>query len=442
MVDVATDEAEGGQALFCYIADILGETQTKKIFPIYIKSKDFDKFLKHPWPGRNGKNINDLIEEGYSTSRVDTGKTKNTILSYLNKKEDWFISSLLIGQKIIETINKIDSDFANIKKPGWNNLYYQHGDEDVMGVMTSLFKKANDQSENISKFLKKKIKTFGNINKWTPADIYFASQNAKDILKNLLNDEQTIKGNMSFDDLNGTISKLIKSGDLLPLSLKKAKNDVIIKKVNFSPATEKKLLEEVKCTGVEKWTPMKADYTISGNKFKWGKKEYSGGRDIYIKLKEGTKDVTIQIRHTPATGGKPIEGVKIVLKYAGSSALAGQIVGIPLLTNLIHTVDKTFSSKLKNTFDTKYKLFKAAAEKYIATGGGKQNYMSKDKEKKKKFNDDIGALSGHIIMNPLRKVIDEYFKNPKSTQHKVVRAIWQYSASRSLDSAKFIIAKD
>ena len=59
-----------------------------------------------------------------------------------------------------------------------------------------------------------------------------------------------------------------------------------------------------------------------------------------------------------------------------------------------------------------------------------------------RFNDDIGALSGEIIMNPLRKVIDNYFKSPKKVQHNVVRAIWQYSASRSLDSAKFVIAKD
>ena len=165
---------------------------------------------------------------------------------------------------------------------------------------------------------------------------------------------------------------------------------------------------------------------------------------IYITFNEGDKKATIQIRHTPAAGGKPIEGVKIVLKYSGSSALAGQIVGIPLLTNLISTVDNNFAIKLKTVFDSNYKKFEADANNYINFGGGKINYSSNIKKLNKKFNDDIGAISAYKLMNPVRKVIDEYFKNPDplGPQHNVVRAIFQYAASRSLTSAKYIIAKD
>jgi hypothetical protein len=450
MTDVATDEAEGGQALFCYIADILGDKQTDTIFSEYIESKDYAKFMNHPWPKRRGKTISDIIDEGFDGGRVDTKKSKKVILHYLSKKEDWFVSSLLIGKKIISTINKIDSDFEKIKKPGWDKLFYQHGDEEIMKVMDKLFKSANEQSKKISKFLSTSdkpviIKAFGNVNKWTPADIYFASSKSKTDLENLLNEEQTQKNNLTFAKLNKIISQLIKSGDLLPLSLKKVKSNVIIKKVNFSPATEKKLLQEVVCTGIDPtWKKMSADYISKLKKFSWGKKGYSGGRDIYITFNEGDKKATIQIRHTPASGGKPIEGVKIVLKYSGSSALAGQIVGIPLLTNLISTVDNNFAIKLKTVFDSNYKKFEADANNYINFGGGKINYSSNIKKLNKKFNDDIGAISAYKLMNPVRKVIDEYFKNPDplGPQHNVVRAIFQYAASRSLTSAKYIIAKD
>jgi hypothetical protein len=446
MADVATDEAEGGQALFCYIADILGSVHTTKIFDKYIESKDYNAFMKHPWPGKRGKTIQHIVDEGFKTNRVNTTKSKTVILSYLSKKKDWFVSSLLIGKKVIETINKIDSDFAKIKSPGWDNLFYQHGDEEVMQIIADLFKSANNQSKKLSTFLSTtdspvKVKSFGDINKWTPADIYFASQKSKKTLKNLLSEEQTKKGNLTFKSLNKTISALIKSGDLLPLSLKKAKNDVVIKQVNFSAADEKKLLKQVKCVGVQKWDKMNAKYEMKSKKFKW-KGSYSGGRDIYILLKEGTKDLRVQIRHTPASQGRPSRGVKIVLSYTGTSALAGQIVGMDNLTNLISVVDKSFATKLKTTWDQNYKKFEEVANSYIATGGGKGNYTSKDKKRKNKFNDDIGAISGTTLMNPVRKVIESYFKSPKEKQHNVVRTIHQYSASRSEASAKYVIAKD
>ena len=404
MTITATDEAEGAQALFCYIADVLGSTQTKKQFAPYIKNKDSKDFFKV---------YKDIIDTGYSTNKVDTSKSKTAIIRYIKSNDGWFVSSLLIAQKVITDIDDISAKFKKIKRPGWQDLFYQHGDDDVMQIMAALFKSANTQSGKLDA-----TKYFGDINKWTPADIYFASPKAKRKLKDLKEEPQTKKDNLTFAVLNTTVTSLVKSGDLLPLSLKKVVNDVVLKKVNFDPAIEQELLATTKGTGVKPWEKMRGAYKATNTSFQWTK-PYSGGRDIYISLESGGKDGTIQIRHTPAANGKPSKGVKIILGYKGSSALGGQVVGIPLFTKIIKTVDKTFADKLSTTWDAEYKKFEKTANSYINYGGGKQLYDG-TKAEKNEFNDDMGAISGLTVMNKIRPLIEDYFKNPKTKQNNVV----------------------
>ena len=66
----------------------------------------------------------------------------------------------------------------------------------------------------------------------------------------------------------------------------------------------------------------------------------------------------------------------------------------------------------------------------------------KDKKVKKQFNDDFGAISAIAVMNNIRELIDNYFKNPKEKQHNAVRAIFAYTASRTINSSPFVITKD
>ena len=61
---------------------------------------------------------------------------------------------------------------------------------------------------------------------------------------------------------------------------------------------------------------------------------------------------------------------------------------------------------------------------------------------KNEFNNDVGAISALTIMNPLRKVISDYFKKKGKKQDNVIRAIFAYTASRTKNSAPFVIAKD
>lgn len=427
MAIVSTPEAEGAQALFCYIADVLGASKVEKEFEPYIAGrKSFTDFTK---------TYSKTIDEAYSANRVDTQKSKDIILKYLNNNKDWFISSLVIAQKVIKEISTIDTDFSKIKTPGWQSIIYKHGDKDIMDTISKLFSSANKQSAKSGG-----TKYFGDINKWSPADIYFGSKKSIKVLKDLLAEPETKKDNLTFAELNETIGDLIDGGELLPLSLKKVGTKVFLQKVNFSRKEEEKLLADTFAMGVKKWQPMNGKYK-KGKDFEFTQ-TYSGGRDIRLLIKSGKKEGNIQIRHTPASGGKPIKGVKVVLMYAGASALGGQVVGIPLFTKIISTVDKAFAQKLSSTWDRNYKVFEKDANDYIRFGGGDKLYKSNDKKDKNKFNEDMGAISGLTVMNAIRPMLDEYFKKPGKLQHNVMRAIFAYVSSRTPLSSPFVIAKD
>jgi hypothetical protein len=437
MVQVNTPEAEGAQALFCYIADKMGYKNAKIEFAPYYKNKDAKGFFK-----KHEK----IINEGFASNRVDTERDKDKILDYIERNNDWFISSMRIAETILGEIDSISGKFKKITAPGWQDLFYTHGDDDVMKTMAVLFKSANNQSAKTGGG-----KYFGDLNKWSPADIYFATAKAKKTLKDLSIDIETKKDNLTFAKLNQITIDLIDEGELLPLSLKKVNKMIVIKKVNFDRKSEEALLADTHCEGVKKWNPMEGSFEFKNSKFIMG--SYSGGKDKKLPKKEATRDIRVllesggkkgdlQFRHTPASGGRPSKGFKTVLSYKGASALGGQVVGIPLLTKVISQVDKSFADKISTTFNSNYTKFETAINRYNDYGGGKKRYQSGKKDLKDIFNDDVGAISALIIMNPLRKVIDDYFKSPKEQQHNVVRAIFAYTASRTPMSSPFVIAKD
>lgn len=431
MVQVATDKAEGAQALFCYIADAIGSRQIKKAYKPYLDGQQNAEYFFTEY--------NDLVNKAFSSRAVDTINSKNQIKQYVIDNKDWFMSSLTISQYIIETIDDISIKFRKIKKPGWQDMLYKHGDDDIMDTMAKLFKSANKQYENLNG-----VKYFGNINKWSPADIYFATEKAKKQYKKLASDRETKNNNLTFAVLNKTIADSIESGDLLPLSLKKVNKKVYVQRVNFSREKEEELLADTICTGVQSWSPMKIkNFKYAGSQFTMG--EYSGSRDIRVTLESGGKKGDLQFRHTPATsganGGKPNRGFKTVLSYKGASALGGQVVGIPLLCAVLESVDKAFAQKIQSTFDKNFKKFEKAMNKYNENGGI-YKYRSKDQKIKNEFNNEVGAISARLIMNDLRKEIDRFFSKPGEKRNNAVRALFAYTASRTENSSPFVIAKD
>ena len=431
MVQVATDKAEGAQALFCYIADAIGSRQIKKAYKPYLDGQQNAQYFFTEYE--------DLVNKAFSSRAVDTINSKSQIKQYVIDNKDWFMSSLTISQYIIETIDDISIKFRKIKKPGWQDMLYKHGDDEIMDTMAKLFKSANKQYESLNG-----VKYFGNINKWSPADIYFATEKAKKQYKKLASDKETKSNNLTFAVLNKTIADSIESGDLLPLSLKKVNKKVYVQRVNFSRDKEEELLADTICTGVKSWSPMKIDnFKYQGSKFTMG--TYSGSRDIRVTLESGGKKGDLQFRHTPATsgknGGKPSKGFKTVLSYKGASALGGQVVGIPLLCAVLESVDKSFAQKIQSTFDSNYKKFEKAMNKYNENGGIVK-YRSTDKVIKNEFNNEVGAISAKLLMNDLRKEIDRFFSRPGEKRNNAVRALFAYTASRTENSSPFVIAKD
>lgn len=428
MAQTNTEEAEGAQALFSYIADVLGASKVEQEFNPYIEGKQpFSDFLK-----KHQK----IINEAYFTNRVDTKKSKDVILNYLANNKDWFISSLSIAKKVIKEISTINQSFNKIKTPGWQNLIYKHGDNDIMDTISKLFSSANKASVKTAG-----QKYFGDINKWSPADIYFGSKKSIKVLKDLLAEPETRNNNLTFAELNETIGDLIESGDLLPLSLKKVEKDVIIKKVNFDRKQEEKLLANTFCTGVAKWNPMKAKVK-KGKNFSISDYPTKGARDILIKIKTDKLTGELQVRHTPASNGKPQRGVKVVLRYKGALALGGQVVGIPLFSSILGTVDKQFAQTLSDTFNRQYNVFEKDANDYIRYGGGAKLYQNKSAETQKKFNDDMGAISGLTVMNAIRPLLDKFFNTKGKKRDNAVRAVFAYVSSRTPLSSPFVIAKN
>ena len=121
--------------------------------------------------------------------------------------------------------------------------------------------------------------------------------------------------------------------------------------------------------------------------------------------------------------------------------MGGQVASITLFTKIISTVNPKFAQTIQRVWDTQYKKFKPAALAYINYGGGKENYKG-DKKAKTKFNEDMGALNGLTVMNEIRPLVEDYFKNPDEEANNVIRAVFAYVASRTPMSAKFVIAKD
>ena len=106
MVQVATPEAEGAQALFCYIADVLGAKTANKEFQTYLdpkSQKDFTTFQTE---------YKDIINEAFSGTReVNIDKPKDAVIRYLKNNPAWFKSSLVIAKELLNELSNVSSKF-------------------------------------------------------------------------------------------------------------------------------------------------------------------------------------------------------------------------------------------------------------------------------------------------------------------------------------------
>ena len=176
--------AEAAQALFCAIADFVGSADIKKVFDLEklkkTQKEDSSKIkLYDIWKEgnyfTNGKNMdgNALIKE--ANKYIDTPSVTLQKMEKFLEADSWFVSSVLTAVKLVEELASIvDKDFARLEGPGWQNIFY------IRGAKADKSRAANtmENVEALFKIANKNNPQFGDVNKWSPADIYFVTSKA------------------------------------------------------------------------------------------------------------------------------------------------------------------------------------------------------------------------------------------------------------------------
>jgi hypothetical protein len=430
-----TAKAESSQALFCAIGDNLGTQISKKYLDI-IEYKDYNSFKK-ALP-------KSIMKESFA--RIKTpGVSQTDIDNFLNDNNDWYKSSVNIAKKLIEDITKIDTDFK-VSSPGFESLYYFRGDKKIMGNIEELFKIANtNKTEKFTGQIK-----FGNINKWSPADIYFATRSAKFSIAKALRNAKKPKGLWSFDKLNILINDLIDTGDLLPLSLKKKSvGEVVLQKVNFNKNEELDILKKVSIKNISVWNKYKINSVSSTSnilkiihelEISYKNKIKMETRDIKVFLKNNGE---IKLRHDPSAARFVAE-----LIPTGGEAKAGSIGSIKIFCELMSHIDSSISTKILNDYKSGEIKFNTAMKSSIMVEMKKNRSKGSHGDKKEakiKFDFIRGGLSALYIINEIMPTIQAWFgRNDSVSKSQIddfIRLLWRYVTSRSPLSGKFVIAK-
>ena len=429
-----TASFEGAQALFCAIADFVGTAKmhqeflggralhpnSLKKYPTY---KDFKDLKKNQV----------IIDKAFKKTKL-VGVSRKQIETLLEDKA-WYESSVLIAITLLDEIKDINTNFGKIQAPNWQDLFYVRGaksGDTTMDNISILFKYAN-----------KNDKKFGDINKWSPADIYFVSKDAR---KEVQEQVKMAKGNKSYTflQLNNLCSGLIDSGDLLPLSLKKVENRAPdIDHINFNRPLEEKKLSNIKYTKTKK---------------------SKGGRNIQIHFTPGKSQ--LKIRHVPSNDNFfATKTIKAEIQVTGFPRL-GSIGSMNILLSVIKDAEGChlkrkllFAENLKAAFDEGFKSYKEDIEElnvYYDIKANDGHSILKGYQSNKglenlyeDYKEDRTVISKEKISDKIIPVIEDYFdtnKKPKTTKSfsdstMMIQSVIKYASSRSPQSGKFVIAK-
>ena len=413
-------EGEAAQALFCAIADFLGDNTTKKEFDLK-KYRTYELFKK-----AHSKIINDIF------GKIETPQiTLKQIETFLMTKDGWYESSINIALKLIQEIQSISTKFNKIKSPKLQDVIYVRGakkekgrNANAMENIDYLFSIANKNDKNY----------FGDINKWSPADIYFVSDKAdKQIIEEVQIVSDKLNNSYNLADLNKITSNLLTSGDLLPLSLKKAEDNANLVKVNFVRSDEEKYLSNITFFGVSDWSKL---YTRA--------KPIT--RDIKLYFSQNKKE-KIKIRHDAYSSSYGVnKAIKCEIEVSGAGGRGGSVVGIPMISKIISTVDSQLAKSLSNAFEKGIREYAKELEKMNKKFKVKSGVKLKEPSKSA-YDNERATLSGLYVANAIMPVLYKFFKkneNNKKTKRindKIIQAFVAYTSSRTPKSGKFVIAK-
>jgi hypothetical protein len=447
----STDIAETAQAMFCALADYVGSTtikgklydseKNKKINNVFdVNNEDnntYTKFISN-WSKKYPKvSIENIFNNYVSSGKVTFDQIENFLIGKGPKDKtanDWYKSSVLIGKYLILEITKISREFKYIQSSQWKKIFYAHQDNKIMNNIQILFSEANKNQKEIKSKLNQKTQIpFGNLNKWSPADIYLSSPKAEKEIENLVKN----KKNLTFTGKNGLnqfIGNLIKEGQLLPLSLKKTTKAVTLVKVNFNRATEEREINLRTFGGLSNWKP----YNPNGSN--------NTARDLKVYVNTD-KSEYVSFRHDPATTvtkGKPEDfgggAFRGEVQVKGASAKAGGL-GTGQIESILNLCDPK-----RGRFGT---LFVNKLEKAKFEFNKQRNPVRKVYEDagapssgpiREEYDKQVGELSATLVTNKVMPYLIKFLKDPKRAE-AFARWVWTYATSRQTLSSKFVIAK-
>lgn len=376
-----TAKQEASQALMCAILDYYvgpgirnsnGVIEIEK--GIVISKKEGDRGVYFSSKSNNydtlirkitRKNITEadkIIKNDIYNKMVKTpGVDYNIIKSFLNSENRWLLSSIHTANSLYNKLKSAPVNWRGQIKS--YDLFYHRGDE-VMGLIEEIFSIINENSD----------KKFSNINRWSPADIYFSKEPASKELHQFKNKIVSEDGNglKNWTSFNKKIAKLVREYKLLPVSLKLASsNDVSIKFFNVKNLhlNGGRTLKDAKDIIINQYLGLPKKPNDKLIKFE-GFYDTLDCRIVPIQnVPEGEEiiftDINMQIRDkggsSTFSGWSP--GVQAILYAKPSEALSGGLGKLPL--------QRLFGLKNDEIFEDK-NLFGEIAGYVLSYGDGNQ----------------------------------------------------------------------
>ena len=371
--------SESSQALFCAVVDYLGKPINGRNRPA-----NYPAFKKE-----YGAIVNRV------KNKVKTGSISvSSIERYLTENKDWYESSINIANELFNATKKIAKKTYNRIKPVGISLFYIRGDKgtrDIMSDIALIWKYTNTAVKKRNRLEGINDLTFNDINKWSPADIYLASQRGRMMMRQLASGKVMSRGvkigktkidsltsMTSFSVLNAMMKQMMEDGDILPLSLKKAprQDSVVIKTINFM---ENDVANALK----------KNDIRYHGYIFSQTKDVFNS-KDVYIKITSGP--FKLQFRDKGGTGGgrKPTFSYQCIIS-GGKQALDGSLAG-DSIGNVIFQTNQSLGRQ-----------FSSASQSRIIDSAFK---IAKNMQKEI----DVDGILSNSIQNTICRKVYEYAK--------------------------------
>ena len=419
---------ESAQALFISIADGLGVSKAKQEFDWRKKYPTYEEF--------KNKNNTAIVQ---AFKHVDSvGITLDIIDKYLLQKKnlDWYKSCINTGLRIITDITTIDPDFSKVQPIGWKDIWYYRAGASGDNVMNNIAK--------LFSIVNKNQPVFGQINKWSSADIYFSTDKGKKKIKEQLEIASSVKYN--FTNLNELISKLIDSGDLLGISLKKSPVESHLYKVNFSPTENEKLLMAIKFHHIKSDNPrdIQVFFGQNGeNHFKIRHDPYSENLGVNLAIKVEIVGKYSRLGSLASFGSANPSGKGLTDHWLKVDPITARTIatsfklGVKNYETGISKLNIEYSKMIKKP-NLRSKELKAELKKY-------KSPKNKSKTLYDQYQDDRIILSQKHIVDSYKKQVVNFFnaKGPKNDIQKdnLIREWFRYASAMNPGSGKFIIAK-